>query len=402
MTSSRKHSDNQLQTTICTEEAVGESPKLMLVSTPKQFLLSEGSECELYMMHKNFYKKYEVFYPWLEILAFKAPVRQKSVRSEGLLGVKSQNYKTSKFNKNSDTQTKDTKSVCHQPFIFVMNKANDYNVQEAFDSIHEHERRIMVYLHDNGADIGAVLGHCTDLSSQLGCDVLIPELSGFGGYNSNTRGTTEKKTLINSWVLDAKNAFRIAKDALGTRSYQNIIVYAKGMSTSIVLKTLESEKLKNIIFESSLYTKHRSDLLVDTIKCIQNADLPRVKLENSIISSDSAPSPTLDRQSSYLLDTVPRLLILESNNYRQRVHSNDIITTFLSKLHNVKNQKPSVRLSTLNESYSRTLLQKGEQTTDDLYSGCIRYIAFAKQGHPDFKKDHRKQYISALKWMYYL
>lgn len=255
----------------------------------------------------------------------------------------------------------------------------------------------MMYFHDNGDDIGSVLGHCIDLSSQLGCDVIIPELSGFGGYNSKLRKTMNKKILMSQWVIDAKKACETAKKIKKTKDYRDMIIYAKGMSTSIVLKLMKTEKFKNIVFESSLYTKHRGDLLIDTTKTIKKADLPKYKLESSVISSDSICS--LDRTDSELPEEVPRFLLIESNRYRQHVYSNDIITSLISKIHNVKNSNAADRIKSLTDTYTRSIMEKGNHTTDDLYSGCIRHIAFASESSGDFKREHRRQFISALRWI---
>ena len=104
---------------------------------------------------------------------------------------------------------------------------------------------ILIYLHGNGEDIGKVFGHCTDLASQLKWDVLIPELSGFGGFNNELlRKKKNKKDFIGQWVNDVENAYVLAQNIVGSDWDENITVYAKGMATSIVFKLMERINLK--------------------------------------------------------------------------------------------------------------------------------------------------------------
>jgi hypothetical protein len=190
-----------------------------------------------------------------------------------------------------------------------------------------------------------------DLSTQLQCDVILPELSGFGGYHSGIRKyfSSDKKAIIQQWTDDAKNSFEFARKLLNLQDLSNICVYAKGISTSIVFKLLKTMSLKYVILENSLYMKHRRDLLIDTVKTLKSAKLAKLKRFSSAYNSDSSSLSSF-RQSGKE-ETVPSFLILDRNNLRQMVHTTDIINTLLSKMYGVKDISKMKRLQGVNDSY---------------------------------------------------
>ena len=294
----------------------------------------------------------------------------------------------------------------------------------------------MIYFHDNDEDIGEVLGHWIDLASQLEWNVLIPELSGFGAYNKEFKSTTCQKTILNKWISDANNAIQIAKELLNTESYENIIVYSKGVSTSIILKLLNLHQLKNLVFENinsdidtmnkyfkmkaiklskSWYSQIKKSYILDNLNCIksinfksktqwkvnsnfENRELPQWSINKANIDSisDWDYKTHFDPKSS-----IPRILFVSRDSLHQRVMTNDVIWAMLSKIYNVENWKPSVRIEKVIKEFKSSLASNGREFTEQNCSEWIKHVMFKSSDSADFKKEHRHMFLESLRWISY-
>jgi len=224
--------------------------------------LNEAHYCDLYKIRNNVYQLCEFDYHWLDIISFKIPSchEEKEDKKNG--------RKKSLFNKKKSVEIQVEVDIAkdYQPFIYIKSKISDESSNDSW--IGESNTRTILYLHDNLSDIGTVLGHCIDLSSQLECNVIIPELSGFGDYNKSIKSITDRKTIMKYWLNDAKNALGIWSK-LSDGNFRNLVVYSKGMSTTIALELMKEYKFKNIVFEeahSSLKTLKNKNISLS--KCL--------------------------------------------------------------------------------------------------------------------------------------
>jgi len=335
--------------------------------------ITNATECDLYLLNNKVYKICDFSYPWLQISAFKVPASGKN---------ETKSSKAEKFSK-------------QQSFILIKKKStSELKHQQSGDVI----QKTLVYLHRNGEDIGNVLGHCVDLSSRLDCSVLIPELSGFGGYNCHLSATKDKNLMKKAWVGDVENSLRVAQEINKSEDLNNITVYAKGMSTSIVFELMKTWKLKSVIIENSCYAKSKDGYLSDFKKALKKSQLPKLKLENSLMRSESYQE-VCEPSSGCLPHEVPRFLIIDREGSHQRMQSNDIISSLLSRIQNLGKKDTSEMKRQLDQDYNQFILQNGHRTTDNLHGGCIRHVSFSCNNRVNFKREHRSEFLTALRWI---
>mmetsp|Transcript_12207 Transcript_12207/g.10825 ORF Transcript_12207/g.10825 Transcript_12207/m.10825 type:complete len:120 (+) Transcript_12207:383-742(+) len=112
------------------------------------------------------------------------------------------------------------------------------------------------------------------------------------------------------------------------------------MATSIVLKCMETQRFKRIIFESSLYSNNSDSLILNTEKVIKKILLPRLKNNSSVVCSNSSVCST---GTEFQKNQNTRFLLIERETVEQRLFSKDIIYWLLSKLHKMKNSTTKER-----------------------------------------------------------
>jgi hypothetical protein len=228
----------------------------------------------------------------------------------------------------------------------------------------------------------------------------MPELSGFGGYSHHIKKASDKKFIKKQWNKDVVQALKVAADFGNLEDFNNLVVYAKGMSCSIVLEVMRTKKLKNIVFENSCDTNQKDSSLNNDVKTIKKIRLPKIKIENSVIFSGSiSEAEEIGRQSHCLPHQLPRFLIIENESAHQRQHSNDIIDALLTKFFSLDSKKGAERRNQLEEDYRINLQESGNTSADRLHSGCIRHVSFNCKNSVDFKKEHRSEFIKALRWI---
>ena len=134
---------------------------------------------------------------------------------------------------------------------------------------------------------------------------------------------------------------------------------------------------------------------------IKKLNFPKIIDINSFGSSNSKLDSVINREG--FKHSAPKFLIIERDNLKQRVYSNEIIHWLLFKLHNLKSnskKKSKQRLARFENNLKFEYSQQNIQyVTDDIYSGVIRHVAIPWRRSEDFKNKNRKVYIDALKWI---
>ena len=390
------------------------------------------------MESKGMFKKVDLQYPWIDIISFKAPISNihlpnwdiiKKCRWDEI------NFETINTKLGDNFKLIKNKLSERQPFILI-NKKTVKDSENNRNNTKKLSSKTMIYLHGNGEDIGNVLGHWIDLSTQLKWNVLIPELSGFGAYNKGLRNVTNKNTLLNKWVNDINNALLVAKDQTNSDNYEDIIIYSKGMSSSIVLELLKFNQLKNIVFEDitsdidtmnkyfklksmklskSWYSQMKNNYILNSLNCIKNINFLKkpVWRSNSNYEKDDHLNLSLNKQSIDSVSdwdwdkilapsfSVPRILFISKDSLHQRVMTNDVIWAMLSKIYNVENWKPNVRIEKVLNEFKNSFSKNAQGVTEQNYSGWIKHMIFRESDSMDFKKQHRSQFLDALNWISY-